>query len=656
MFQRAGEPVSTFYPLIGGGGGGTLQDAYNASGAPPHITTAPAKGLVFFTAAGLGTFAVAESTGTNSYIVADEDTSTVVIGDGTNITTDLSGRIASDIQFDGTSPYTISNNDDLLIQALGTGALEFTSAGNTLFSVGADFDVTAVTKCDLTGGTVDVTTTVGNILLASKGVIEFKTQGAGGETMSLVTGSVDPTSVAQTGQRGSLYMRDTGAVGELYLKQDDGSSTNWTLVELGTLQNAYDAGNTIVTAGGNDFSISGTENFFWENSATNNFKLGTGATPSVNTSGLVQVTQSIGADGVVTLKCTTVNLVGGDGREFGSFEADVTNLSDLDDTDVIYAYRADLDMQGDGPGSGLAIGAAFHANSASFTGANTYINAGLLVEDTFDVWVLSKTGAAQINYGADTEIFFMSTFNVTGGVQTDGVFNWVAKMGDVTATFLKASTIMEATGDGGDQLGGTCATFLTSSDTSDQSNPLLAGGILNSIKLDHAMDSTDAATGWHQGVTFEIQIPASGSPGGVADIGSSAVGAIINVPESYSAADGLYHNNDGTFSFGRWAFYVEAGESHLRRTEFTSVGNLGKALIRLDQNDADQPFYEIEGNYGGDPVTPDGNLCTTNLGSSVIGPLDTTWSFLGMYQVYVIDVIGTITNGRYWVPLYQAVP
>ena len=51
-----------------------------------------------------------------------------------------------------------------------------------------------------------------------------------GEDVFFLHGSDDPSSVAKSAPRGSAYFRDNGAIGELYIKQDDGSSTNWTLL------------------------------------------------------------------------------------------------------------------------------------------------------------------------------------------------------------------------------------------------------------------------------------------------------------------------------------------------------------------------------------------------------------------------------------------
>lgn len=54
-------------------------------------------------------------------------------------------------------------------------------------------------------------------------------------TISILTGTQDPTSVATSASVGSLFLREvSGSSGKLYIKQDDGSSTNWTEAGSGT--------------------------------------------------------------------------------------------------------------------------------------------------------------------------------------------------------------------------------------------------------------------------------------------------------------------------------------------------------------------------------------------------------------------------------------
>jgi hypothetical protein len=53
------------------------------------------------------------------------------------------------------------------------------------------------------------------------------------DTAYVLTGSDDPSAVAKNAPRGSLYIRNTGSGGELWQKQDNGSTTNWTNLGAG---------------------------------------------------------------------------------------------------------------------------------------------------------------------------------------------------------------------------------------------------------------------------------------------------------------------------------------------------------------------------------------------------------------------------------------
>lgn len=50
------------------------------------------------------------------------------------------------------------------------------------------------------------------------------------DTARILTGTADPSSSATDGEKGSLYMRVGGSGGTLYQKQDNGSSTNWSII------------------------------------------------------------------------------------------------------------------------------------------------------------------------------------------------------------------------------------------------------------------------------------------------------------------------------------------------------------------------------------------------------------------------------------------
>lgn len=50
---------------------------------------------------------------------------------------------------------------------------------------------------------------------------------------SILTGSTDPTSTAFSAPQGSIYLRTGASGGQVYAKQDSGSSTNWTQIGTG---------------------------------------------------------------------------------------------------------------------------------------------------------------------------------------------------------------------------------------------------------------------------------------------------------------------------------------------------------------------------------------------------------------------------------------
>lgn len=65
-----------------------------------------------------------------------------------------------------------------------------------------------------------------------------------GKTARIVTGTVDPTSVATDGEKGSMFFRQTAAGdGSIYFKLDNGISINWKKVESrGTIGITIDNG------------------------------------------------------------------------------------------------------------------------------------------------------------------------------------------------------------------------------------------------------------------------------------------------------------------------------------------------------------------------------------------------------------------------------
>jgi len=91
-------------------------------------------------------------------------------------------------------------------------------------------------------------------------------------TVDIVHASADPTSSAFDANEGSLYLRHTGSGGELYIKQDGGSSTNWERVSTEAAGAALTAG-SVVFADSNGDLTQDNANFFWDDA---NNRLGIG--------------------------------------------------------------------------------------------------------------------------------------------------------------------------------------------------------------------------------------------------------------------------------------------------------------------------------------------------------------------------------------------
>jgi hypothetical protein len=75
------------------------------------------------------------------------------------------------------------------------------------------------------------------------------------DTARILTGTNDPTSVATEAEKGSLYLRVGGSGGTAYLKQDAGTTTNWTLIQ--TAASTFTADDILVNMDG-DVVTNGT--------------------------------------------------------------------------------------------------------------------------------------------------------------------------------------------------------------------------------------------------------------------------------------------------------------------------------------------------------------------------------------------------------------
>lgn len=81
-------------------------------------------------------------------------------------------------------------------------------------------------------------------------------------TVYILQGTADPSSSATSAPKGSLYLRTGASGGTLYVKQDSGSSTNWSSAGGGTLgptsggtgQSTYTTGDTLYASAANTLS------------------------------------------------------------------------------------------------------------------------------------------------------------------------------------------------------------------------------------------------------------------------------------------------------------------------------------------------------------------------------------------------------------------
>lgn len=100
-----------------------------------------------------------------------------------------------------------------------------------------------------------------------KDIIGFKSE------KSIESGTIDPTSVATPGDTGSLFMRDTGVV---YVKKDDGTTTNWAnLSEVGSPFPAMAKGSIVTsngTSNGEFTACANGERLEWDSTETSGVK------------------------------------------------------------------------------------------------------------------------------------------------------------------------------------------------------------------------------------------------------------------------------------------------------------------------------------------------------------------------------------------------
>jgi len=285
-----------------------LQEAYvqgntiTTSGAEGNVVIAGTE-LLSITAAGgidldtvfdadVTTFDV-QMTGTNGFSIDGTAASNVGVTAGDlTLSTTTSGNIiassaaaldvdaATSMTFDTANAADASGNDITFTAGSSTGG---TAGGASIVLTPGDGNTTGV------AGFVDITSPADE----DEVLLQIASTGTNGNTVGFFTGTSVPTGVV-TADAGSLFFRDTGSGAEAYLNTSTGSGTTWTQLAAGggnSLQQAYEAGNTIVTDATNGpFDVSGTQAISLDAGLASNFSVaGANLTLETTTSGNLTV-------------------------------------------------------------------------------------------------------------------------------------------------------------------------------------------------------------------------------------------------------------------------------------------------------------------------------------------------------------------------------
>ena len=198
----------------------------------------------------------------------------------------------------GVADVTVSADGRIDLQATA-GAVTIDSSGSSIgigtdantgaINIGTGASARTITMGNATGITaVDFDSGTGAFSFDSTtadtaALLDLATTGTGGDAIGFFVGSSSPDGRV-TGSLGSLFADGTNAA--LWINID--GSTDWAQFDVGavggTLQAAYEAGNTIVTDTTNgDFDVSGTEAFSLDGGAASNVTV-TGASADLTLS------------------------------------------------------------------------------------------------------------------------------------------------------------------------------------------------------------------------------------------------------------------------------------------------------------------------------------------------------------------------------------
>jgi hypothetical protein len=481
---------------------------------------------------------------------------------------------------------------------------------------------------------------------------------------------------------------------------------DYDLVAVGindTLQNAYNGGNTIVTAGGDNLSIGGSESVIIDLSAAAANYVQINSLGGIHTGLTFGVTAALAAgSGMPTALITTTTLNAAANTSYGSLGTATRVENNINDGCYFYGYSSECTFHADGPaGPGTAAWSYdFLALNTTHVGAGNFNSVGLFVSTahTYGIYMSSPMSSIGIHMGAVTDTgieigacdidainlaassdcnlrmgaadtwdiytdqskvkfnfnspaadtFYLDADAVANGRTTaNGLMNFKWKAGNSAAVGVYQRVFNNAAGT---KEGGTV--YWSQIDTRNAASaPLTSGGIFNAFQTSCLSDAADAVDAEMYGYYISFSFENAGG-GGSFNTGPIAAGVLVHMPESL-AADGHYHNNDGNIDAPseRWAIKVGSGETSLRRTFMEGPTNLGKSVLRIHQADVDQAFATFDGTYNANPSL--GNLATKNTGpTTVVGPGVTSWAWKGMARVHVEDDAATFGNADYWIPVY----
>ena len=171
---------------------------------------------------------------------------------------------------------------------------------------------------------VDDLTTITSQLGESSGLLRLTQAGTGGDSADFFVGTSNPSGTISA-RAASIFLRDTGATGEIYLNTSAGTGTTWSQLTSAapvTLQNAYDNGATITTAGAvdiaftlasGDFTVQGGGNVtFGDTTPLGSFTVDSG-TMSLDSTDTTNLTMTANDAGTKTLTISATNAGAGSG-------------------------------------------------------------------------------------------------------------------------------------------------------------------------------------------------------------------------------------------------------------------------------------------------------------------------------------------------------